>query len=1416
VRDDSPAGTAELEGATSKSGLPVTVASLKTVGGRYAIGNVLGRGGMAVVYRATDLTAARDVALKQLLLTPDAQHYAEHAGLFEQEFRTLAQLSHPRIIEVYDYGLGDEGPFYTMELLDGGDLRVRAPVPWREACSFMYDVCSSLALLHSRRLVHRDVSPRNVRCGHDGKAKLIDFGTLVPMGPSSLIVGTPQFVAPEVVYRSSLDARTDLFSLGATFYYTLTGRSAYAAKTFAELFEAWGTNPSPPSRFVNDIPGALDSLILSLMSIDPSTRPRSAFEVMQRLKVIAAIDRAEPVSVSGAYLSTPVMVGRDSTMATVGREMNRAFEGRGRGVLIQADGGLGRSRLLDAAALVAKIRGATVLRVNGRATTTGSFKLAEALAEQLIEAVPKIALEAARTEKVSAVLFEAAEEPTDDAMPPKPELRAFADLSSRRVELQNALSRWFLAAGRALPLTIAVDDVHLADEPSLALLAALASQAAHARLLLVATAEIGAEPTDRIAFAVFTKNSTRLSLEPLERRDLDQLFASLFGDVPNVQILSAGVHSVARGSPRAAMDLAQHLVDKGLIRYSGGAWTLPASLDPADLPASAEVAIQARIQALSPVSRWLAGAQAVATHDGFTRDDYLRLRPDLGAIEVDAAIAELISAQLVVSDGRLHSVAHRGLRAALTSDLGESELAERHRALVEIYRGRLTIAVVRHSLFAGMEARALDELGPLLADTPERTELASGDFSASELAATFARGLAAAERLGRPAREVNELRRWVASLSIFSDSAYYFRAAPPWLERLKYDSGYSAWAAHPEILNSGERLQNAMRIAYEQYGAASEADRAYRPDEAIGGLARYVTLSITIAVNHLEPHIIYSLPPLLEPFAPINGLVRLIWLNALATREMACHLNPERARTLWLQVYEQLGQIQGTDAQYVIMIRNAVAYGVGSCEAWMGMESAVEWAERLDDDPLQQVTALQLRRAIRMQLGDWDGAERLRKEAEVLGLQARSRQMFNSVVQIEMNACALSGDITALKQCTDKIRALALHAPGWMPTLRLAEGRFDILCGNFMAALASFLAGIELVEPAAEAPFPLNTAWCGMVAGQVEALVGLERHVEAREAAEAALEVCRKLEIGVPAHDISRALALAEAELGEYDRAATRLDEVIARQRDLGITGMRLGASFEARARVAILAKDKANVDTYSRLTAREYRHGHGSALGARYDRLMQDAQRVADGVLPKLSEFESARYSSSSVAATAAVTQAMRGADGAKDRAERALNLLCDARAPNGHLYLFEHTGIRLVASRGKPVPPEGLADFVAQYVQRELSQDESPTGLIEDVLTVVPDLSTQFTDSTGARYAPFLLSCHIGGKVRCAGVAAVSAGEGQPVLDYELVRSLANHLIQVGDSSGVEYGGGSEAGLTGSTPLRSQCTPPFLRHDR
>jgi serine/threonine protein kinase len=169
---------------------------------------------MATVYRVHDQSSGGRCALKRARASGSGSA-ERRQQLLEREYHTLAQLAHPRIIEVYDFGRDERGPFYTMELLDGTDLASIGSVPWQRACALLRDVASSLSVLHSRGLLHRDVSARNVRCASNGSAKLIDFGALCSIGLDLEVVGTPPFVAPEAIQMQALDARADLFSLGA-------------------------------------------------------------------------------------------------------------------------------------------------------------------------------------------------------------------------------------------------------------------------------------------------------------------------------------------------------------------------------------------------------------------------------------------------------------------------------------------------------------------------------------------------------------------------------------------------------------------------------------------------------------------------------------------------------------------------------------------------------------------------------------------------------------------------------------------------------------------------------------------------------------------------------------------------------------------------------------------------------------------------------------------------------------------------------------------------------------------------------------------------------------------------------------------------------------------------------------------------
>jgi tetratricopeptide (TPR) repeat protein len=1173
--------------------------SLPRIADRFEIQGLLGRGGMASVYRAVDLTTGRQVAIKRLTIPAREDQRADAIALFAREYHTLAQLRHPRVIEVYDYGVDEAGPYYTMELLDGGDLSARTPVEWRECCALFFDVCSSLALLHSRRLLHHDISPRNIRCTRDGKAKLIDFGAMTTFGlVGGNIVGTPPFVSPESVHRSTLDASADLYSLGATLYFALTGRVAFPARTFAEVRTAWNTPPGAPSAYVAAIPEALDDLVLSLINLEPTMRPRSAFEVMQRLAAIAGIVSDESIDVSRAYLTTPVLVGRDQVLAKVREKITRALNGRGSGSIVRAAPGMGRSRVLDACALEAKTLGATVLR----ATATGDpepFALALDLTRHLLEALPAASL----TEHASDLR----EQPSDEAD------AMFATLSRLRSDperLHQRISRLMSDVSAKRPLVLAVDDVHRIDAPSAALLATLADMARRSQLCLVLSVS-NDEPESSPMLEPLTRRCHAIVLNPLNSLETQALLESVFGDVAHLEHLAEEIHALCRGVPRQCLDVAQHLMDRQVIRYAAGTWTLPALVSTTDLPRSAEDALHARADALSPHARFLAEAHALAFDDLLSHADYHALRPDVPTSLTDDAVAELLDKRVLTGDAHGYSITNRFWTTALTAKLDAAALRERHRALARLQGDRHSLAKIHHSFACGDDATALETLEVRHRDYATSNDPTRfSDPNLPRIGPSYLLAIDAAKRAGRPARTIAELQRWCTALSAGTEADLYRGAAPDWLEHLERDSGLTFWRADSQTADAGTRLTNALQRAYEAHQATPEADRVYRVDEAIPLIAEYVVFSIAVGSRTLEVDLLASLPAVIEPFAPLSPLLEAIWQNAVATVECVRDVHYEPARDRWLAVLTKLEHVSGAEMQHLDAIRSALAYGVGMLEASFGIASATRWADLMERDPFQQVGALYLHKIIRLEQGDWIGADQLRRQAELMALRWRSAQMFHYTLTVEISAHSHARDLIGVKHVVERMQSLAMRYPGWIPYLRDAEARFHLLRGDNNAARIGFEACIELAKLDSQRRSRMLPVWVTAQAGLSEALQALGRTEEARERARAALEVCDELQIHSHANELVRALALAEAKLGDYSTANDRLDRLIERQLTLGATGLRLGLSYEARAQIAIWSGDQPVFEHYSRLTAREYRHGARSPLGARYDRLIHEARK--------------------------------------------------------------------------------------------------------------------------------------------------------------------------------------------------------------
>ncbi|MFJ2083575.1 serine/threonine-protein kinase [Micromonospora chokoriensis] len=250
---------------------------------RYRLLDQIGAGGMSVIWRARDEVLDRLVALK--VLAPSLAADARFRGMVREEARAAAQLVHPHLTSVHDYGEtvdpdGSITSFVVMELLDGEELELRlteGPLPWAEAVQVGAQVAEALAAAHRLGIVHRDVTPANVMMTGTG-VKVLDFGIATRIGApdedeDGETFGTPAYVAPERLDGAPAQPSTDVYSLGVLLYEALTGRVPYPADTWEQLSAALADGPPPTLAELPELPPPVARICLRSLARDPADRP---------------------------------------------------------------------------------------------------------------------------------------------------------------------------------------------------------------------------------------------------------------------------------------------------------------------------------------------------------------------------------------------------------------------------------------------------------------------------------------------------------------------------------------------------------------------------------------------------------------------------------------------------------------------------------------------------------------------------------------------------------------------------------------------------------------------------------------------------------------------------------------------------------------------------------------------------------------------------------------------------------------------------------------------------------------------------------------------------------------------------------------------------------------------------------------
>ena len=348
--------------------------------GRYVLHEIIGKGGMGSVYRATDRLTGDIVALKQVTLhtnpstpaLPTSPNTSNDIRLaLASEFQTLASLRHPHIINVIDYGFDDQHPFFTMRYLPHSQTIVDAgkSQPIKTRIRYLQQLLSALAYLHQRGILHRDLKPENVLI-IDGQIQVLDFGLAVAKEEAILPTGTLAYIAPEVLDEKAATEVSDLYGVGVMAYELFAGKHPFDTSRRARLIkEVLNKEPDLTALEGNE---SIAHVIGKLLEKDPQQRYHTAYDAIVALsEALHEPPPPESRAIRDSFIQAAKFVGRHEELHALKNALDKTKEGQGSSWLVGGESGVGKSRLLNEIRIRALVSGALVLQGQGVAGSGG-------------------------------------------------------------------------------------------------------------------------------------------------------------------------------------------------------------------------------------------------------------------------------------------------------------------------------------------------------------------------------------------------------------------------------------------------------------------------------------------------------------------------------------------------------------------------------------------------------------------------------------------------------------------------------------------------------------------------------------------------------------------------------------------------------------------------------------------------------------------------------------------------------------------------------------------------------------------------------------------------------------------------------------------------------------------------------------
>jgi tetratricopeptide (TPR) repeat protein len=495
---------------------------------RYHVVEPIGRGGMGAVYRVKDRLTGQIIALKRVMVSTDDLTFGSQVTsnthdarlALATEFRTLASLRHPHIVDVLDYGFETSGfPYFTMQLIEGGqpftEYATRLDLPGK--INLLVAILEALSYLHRHDIVHRDLKPANVLVTPDGEVKVMDFGLALEhhkeiSNLSKGLAGTLAYMPPEILREEAATFRSDLYAVGIMAYEVLVGRHPFdTSKTTALVNDILLTRPDTAAL---DAP--LAAVIDQLLAKDPAERLASADAVIAAL--CAATSQPMPEESSAlreSFLQAAQFVGRAAELNSLRAGHATLRDGHGAAFLIAGETGVGKSRLLDELRIHALVAGTLVLRGQAIEGGTVPYRLWRPVVRRLLLTTEVSDLEAGVLRELTPDIEELLGRPVPDI--------ALASEHEGRLRLQLTIVELFKR--QIQPMVLLLDDLHWTTE-SLDILRAIVPLAQDKPLLIAATYRSDEAP---YLYGKLPTTMRLINLHSLTAQEIEHLSISMLG-----------------------------------------------------------------------------------------------------------------------------------------------------------------------------------------------------------------------------------------------------------------------------------------------------------------------------------------------------------------------------------------------------------------------------------------------------------------------------------------------------------------------------------------------------------------------------------------------------------------------------------------------------------------------------------------------------------------------------------------------------------------------------------------------------------------------------------------------------------------------------------------------------------------------